>query len=337
MMKSMLLNSTKMMMMIMLITSIMLAISTNSWITLWMMMEINMMSFIPILSMNNMINSESTMKYFLIQSITSMILLMSIIILWLNNNSNIKSNLPINLSLMMKLGSAPFHWWFIQMAEKLNMINLLTLSTLQKIIPLTSMFYMNQSTTIYLMIIMNTIMGSINGINQTSMYKIITYSSVNHIGWMTAAMMINQNSWKLYFTIYSMMMTSMIMMTHISKTLNLYQMINLKHNNINLILFSMNLLSMGGLPPMTGFLPKWMIIMYLSMNSNIMILSIMMITSIITLYFYIKIIYSMLLLNNTKMKWMKQNSQNPLNSMLLTNLMMSIMLMIMLNMMFFMY
>nr|YP_010586485.1 NADH dehydrogenase subunit 2 [Pseudoneureclipsis sibuyana]UZZ44286.1 NADH dehydrogenase subunit 2 [Pseudoneureclipsis sibuyana] len=334
--KPILLNNTKLLFLSMMISSIIMASTTNSWMNLWMMMEINLLAFIPILSNNNMLNSESSMKYFLIQSIASMILLMSIIFMWTNNKLTIKISTPINLTLMMKLGSAPFHFWFIQMVEKMNMINLMILSTLQKIIPMTAMMYMNQTTNLYLMILLNTTIGSINGINQTSLFKIISYSSINHIGWMMAAMTINQNSWKLYFLCYLIMMSSMTSMFHTLKMNTLPQLINSKNNKMIMLLFSMNLLSMGGLPPMMGFIPKWMIILHMTMNMNFLILSIMMMTSIITLYFYIKIIYSMILMNNTKMKWTKSYKQNMLNSMNLMQIMLSVWLMITMNMMFFM-
>jgi NADH:ubiquinone oxidoreductase subunit 2 (subunit N) len=54
------------------------------------------------------------------------------------------------------------------------------------------------------------------------------------------------------------------------------------------------LLSLGGLPPLTGFVPKWMSIEILS-NSNPYILVILIAGAIINLYFYLNITFNMLL------------------------------------------
>jgi NADH:ubiquinone oxidoreductase subunit 2 (subunit N) len=60
---------------------------------------------------------------------------------------------------------------------------------------------------------------------------------------------------------------------------------------------------LGGLPPLLGFFPKWVTIELL-ININYFILIFFLINfTLITLYFYIRISYSSLLINHNRLNW----------------------------------
>ncbi|CAH1384876.1 unnamed protein product [Tenebrio molitor] len=89
-------------------------------------LEINLLSVIPIFSeKKNVFSTEASIKYFITQAIASLILLISVIILLLTNefiNPLINSTLILilNSALIIKLGAAPFHFWFPEVIEGLN-------------------------------------------------------------------------------------------------------------------------------------------------------------------------------------------------------------------------
>jgi NADH-ubiquinone oxidoreductase chain 2 len=62
------------------------------------------------------------------------------------------------------------------------------------------------------------------------------------------------------------------------------------------------LLSSGGLPPFLGFIPKWVIIQAVIINRLAPITTIVVLTSLITLYYYLKISYSRFIILNTEPK-----------------------------------
>ena len=64
-----------------------------------------------------------------------------------------------------------------------------------------------------------------------------------------------------------------------------------------------NLLSLGGLPPFLGFLPKWLVIQYTTINIQLFILIIIIIITLITLYFYLRVSYSAFILNYTEINF----------------------------------
>nr|YP_009539760.1 NADH dehydrogenase subunit 2 [Apostictopterus fuliginosus]AYP72698.1 NADH dehydrogenase subunit 2 [Apostictopterus fuliginosus] len=302
-------NSNKMFFFFILIFSTLISISSNSWIGCWIGLEINLLSFIPLItSSKNLMKSEASLKYFLTQSIASINFLFTILlkmILMKNFELNFLISILINSSMMMKMGSAPFHFWFPIIIEGLSWLNCLILMSWQKITPMILMSYYINKNFLLLIMMTNTIIGAVGGLNQISLRKILAFSSINNLGWMMSSIMISENLWMLYFLTYSLMISLLCFFFHI---LNIYFINQMFIFNINFMLkflFLINFLSLGGLPPFLGFFPKWMIINFMLMNKLYIMSFIFMMMSLITLFFYIRIIYSCILFNYLKLKWFK--------------------------------
>nr|QXJ80243.1 NADH dehydrogenase subunit 2 [Langia zenzeroides] len=309
-------NSNKMFFLFILFFSTMISISSNSWFGCWIGLEINLLSFIPLISnSNNLLSSEASLKYFLIQSIASMNFLFSILIkmtLMKNFEMNNLISIMINSSLLMKMGSTPFHFWFPNIAEGLSWFNNFILMTWQKITPIILISYYFNMNFLYLIIILNVIIGAIGGINQTSLRKLMAFSSINNLGWMIFSIMISENLWMFYFIMYSFLISIMFFLFYM---LNMFFIDQLFINNMNFMIklnLLINFLSLGGLPPFIGFLPKWIIINFLMVNKLYLLTFIMIMMSLITIYFYIRIIYSSFMFNYLKMKWFKIFIKNKL-------------------------
>nr|YP_010398710.1 NADH dehydrogenase subunit 2 [Axarus fungorum]UQK95129.1 NADH dehydrogenase subunit 2 [Axarus fungorum] len=307
----MLKNSYKMLFMLTLFMGTFISICSSSWFSVWMGLEINLLSFIPLtMKTNNLFSSEASLKYFLTQTLASSILLFSIILFsffieWkLNQNLMLKMNIVIASSLMMKMGMAPFHFWFPIVMEGLNWINNIILMTWQKIAPMIIISFCLNNTFFYFSIIMSMVFGSLGGLNQTSLRKIMAFSSINHLGWMMAGILNNQNLWKIYFIFYCFLSITIVYCFNMLKLFNLNQIFSFfNFQNLKKTVIFIPLLSLGGLPPFLGFFPKWMIIDLL-MNYNLILLLIVMINfTMITLYFYLRISYSAFLLNHNEMSW----------------------------------
>lgn len=253
------------------------------------------------------------MKYFLVQALASSIFFFSIILLMVSNNlirERVQSR-PLNLmilnsSLLLKMGAAPFHFWFPEIIEGLRWINSLILITWQKIAPIILLSYSIKTTRMILFIIAScSIVGRIGGLNQTSLRKIIAFSSINHIGWIIASFLKNEVIWLIYFTIYSLISSTIILIINAFKVFHLKQIFILINKNV-LIKFSIliNLLSLGGLPPFLGFFPKWIVIQHLRTNYRLILLIIIMIT-LITLFFYLRIAYTSIIINHNEINFIR--------------------------------
>nr|ASM41796.1 NADH dehydrogenase subunit 2 [Stictoleptura succedanea] len=305
----------KIMFFITLVTGTLIAISSYSWMMMWIGLEINLLSMIPLLSdPQNIYPSESALKYFITQALASVIFLFSIIM-----NLNLTEIFPqnsvfmimMNSALLTKMGAAPFHAWFPEVMEGLNWFNCLIMLTWQKIAPMILLMY-NLKMTMFLfcIIIFSSILGSILGLNQISMRKILTYSSINHISWMIASMLNFQSTWLIYFLIYSIINLNIIL---ILKLKNIY-FLKQFNNTLNIdktfkFLLILNFLSLGGLPPFLGFLPKWLTINNLILNNFFLLSILLIIFTLITLFFYLRLTFSTMLINTNEILVILENKK----------------------------
>nr|YP_009178632.1 NADH dehydrogenase subunit 2 [Bactrocera arecae]ALF36400.1 NADH dehydrogenase subunit 2 [Bactrocera arecae] len=302
-------NSAKIMFFFILMTGTLITISSNSWLGAWMGLEINLLSFIPLMNGNNLTSTEASLKYFLTQAMASAVLLFAIMMMYLNNypviqDSSFYNNLMIISSLLLKSGAAPFHFWFPNVMEGLSWMNALTLMTWQKIAPLMLISYTTQNTFIFMAIVASTITGSLGGLNQTSLRKLMAFSSINHLGWMLAAMQANESMWCIYFSFYTFLSFSLTFMFNNFKMFHINQLFNSFFSSkiLKFILF-LNLLSLGGLPPFIGFLPKWLVIQLLVLKSQYMLMTIMTVMTLITLFFYLRLCFAAFMLNYYENNW----------------------------------
>nr|AMN09031.1 NADH dehydrogenase subunit 2 [Pedicia sp. ZK-2016] len=315
-------NSSKLLFLFTLMSGSLIAISSNSWLGSWMGLEINLLSFIPLMiNTNNLMSTEASLKYFLTQALASSMLLFSIIMFMMMTNMvshmNIDMNycsMMINSTLMLKMGAAPFHFWFPGVMEGLTWMNNLILMTWQKIAPLMLISYCLNFNLLMYVIILSVMVGSLGGLNQTSLRKIMAFSSINHLGWMLAAMLVSENLWMFYFMFYSFLSFTLVFMFNAFKLFHISQTFSMFSNYpvIKFCLF-MSLLSLGGLPPFLGFLPKWMVIQSMVEHNFIFLMIIMVCLTLITLYFYIRICYSAFMLNYWETSWNFNMSYNKLN------------------------
>nr|WNO18645.1 NADH dehydrogenase subunit 2 [Seseria sambara indosinica] len=303
------LNSNKMFFFFILIFSTLISISANSWMGCWIGLEINLLSFIPLISnSNNMMSSEASLKYFLIQSIASINFLFSILLkmIFLKNfEINNFLSILINSSMLMKMGAVPFHFWFPNIVEGMSWLNCFILMTWQKITPMILMSYYLNINFLMLIMMINTIVGAIGGINQTSLRKLMSFSSINNLGWLMFSILISESLWLFYFIIYSFLISMMCFTFYIMNTYFINQLFIFNVNFMLKFLLFINFLSMGGLPPFLGFFPKWIVINFMIYNKFYIISFIFIMMSLITLFFYIRIVYSCILFNYLKLKWFK--------------------------------
>nr|YP_010726218.1 NADH dehydrogenase subunit 2 [Augomonoctenus smithi]WDY84667.1 NADH dehydrogenase subunit 2 [Augomonoctenus smithi] len=299
---------------LMLIFSTLITINSSSWISAWMGMEINLLSFIPLLinKSKSSKNSISTMSYFIIQASSSSMMIMSIMLMKLENNL-IKINLImmiLQFSLILKIGASPFHWWLTKIINYINWKNCFIILSWQKIAPLFMLMNTNTNMIIYMTMIFSSITGAISGINQTSLKLIMTYSSINHLSWMMMALMINHNLMIFYLLMY--LINNLLICLMLEK-MNLNYLNQLFYNNkmMNKFIYMLMItlfMSMAGIPPFVGFLPKLMILTLMIKNFLWIESIIFIMTTLITLSFYMNPILSGLIINKINQKWNMMNN-----------------------------
>jgi len=273
---------------IFLILSIIIISSSNSWFIIWLCLEINILIFIPLIfKKSSKYQSEVAVKYFIIQAIASIIILIRISNLFLESINII----ILTLALLLKVAAAPLHRWIPSLVEGLSWQNFFLLITTQKIAPLLILSintqYYNILVIFCIFIISSAFIGRIRGLSQSSLRKILTYSSISHLRWILTALLINKRLWFSYFFIYSIITLSIIITLkkyNINKLSKIFKNENKNNNNI-----IFNFLSLGGLPPFSGFFPKLIVITKISPLPLKILLFPLIMGSLIRLFFYLRI------------------------------------------------
>nr|AXS65152.1 NADH dehydrogenase subunit 2 [Elateroidea sp. 4 KM-2017] len=312
-----------------LVMGTLISISSYSWLAMWLGLEINLLSIIPLMqSSKNILSNESSIKYFITQAVASTIILVSIIILsyksTMISNSLIKSStyIMMNSSFLTKMGMAPFHFWFPEVMEGLSWLNCLLILTWQKIAPMILLMYSNKLTTfIMLTIIIAMIISGVMGVNQISLRKILAYSSINHMGWMMSTLMINETIWMYYFIIYSIISINIVAILNKFKIFFLNQLFQTMNSNTLIkFFFIFNFLSLGGIPPFLGFFPKWLTVQILIQQNMYVLPLTMIIFTLISIYMYTRITMSSLILNINEQTWEKHFNMKSISKFLISTL-----------------
>nr|YP_010997018.1 NADH dehydrogenase subunit 2 [Prietella phreatophila]UGN11504.1 NADH dehydrogenase subunit 2 [Prietella phreatophila] len=303
-----------------------LTFMSSHWLLAWMGLEINTLAILPLMAQHHHPRAvEATTKYFLAQATAAAtILFASSINAWATGEWNIYclSHPPattlITMALALKVGLAPMHLWMPPVMQGLNLPTGLIMATWQKLAPLTLIIQMAPFTHPLLFTslgLMSILAGGWGGLNQTQLRKILAYSSIAHLGWM---MIITQ--FKPQLTI--LVLTTYIVMTS-ATFLTFKLMTTTKINTLTTswaksppttAMAALVLLSLGGLPPLTGFMPKWLILQELTMQGLPLTATLMALSALLSLYFYLRLCYAMTLTispntNNTTTPWRTQNTQ----------------------------
>nr|ACO48741.1 NADH dehydrogenase subunit 2 [Etheostoma basilare]ACO48742.1 NADH dehydrogenase subunit 2 [Etheostoma basilare]ACO48745.1 NADH dehydrogenase subunit 2 [Etheostoma basilare]ACO48756.1 NADH dehydrogenase subunit 2 [Etheostoma basilare]ACO48757.1 NADH dehydrogenase subunit 2 [Etheostoma basilare] len=280
--------------------------ASSHWLLAWMGLEMNTLAIIPLMAQHHHPRAvEATTKYFLTQATAAaMLLFASATNAWLTGQWDIQQMthpLPITLitlALALKIGLAPVHSWLPEVLQGLDLTTGLILSTWQKLAPFALLLQIQPANSIILVALglTSTLIGGWGGLNQTQLRKVLAYSSIAHLGWMILVLQ------------FSPSLTLLALLTYFVMTLSTFLVFKLsKSTNINMLATSwakapaitaltpLILLSLGGLPPLTGFMPKWLILQELTKQDLAPTATIAAMSALLSLYFYLRLSYAMTL------------------------------------------
>nr|AAQ09148.1 NADH dehydrogenase subunit 2 [Diplolaemus darwinii] len=285
-------------------TGTIITASSYHWLLAWVGLELNTLAILPMISKyHHPRATEAATKYFLTQAAASaLILFSSTLNAWqtgtwnITQPNNTTSSILLTAALAMKLGLVPMHFWLPEVLQGSSMKTALIISTWQKLAPMALIYLTSNtlSTTILLlMATLSTIIGGWGGLNQTQLRKIMAFSSIAHIGWMAAISTISENILTLNLMLYLLMTTSTFSALILSKSKTIKDTsTSLTTSTTLTIMMMLMLLSLGGLPPLTGFLPKWLVLKELTMQGLLIISTTLAMSSLLSLFFYLRLSYT---------------------------------------------
>nr|BBM34993.1 NADH dehydrogenase subunit 2 [Paraliparis dipterus] len=280
--------------------------ASSHWFLAWMGLEMNTLAILPLMAQHHHPRAvEATTKYFLMQATgAAMLLFASITNAWLTGQWDIQQMshpLPltlITLALALKIGLAPLHFWLPEVLQGLDLTTGLILSTWQKLAPLALIMQIpsTNSTLLIMLGLSSTLIGGWGGLNQTQLRKILGYSSIAHLGWMILILQFSPSLTLLTLFIYITMTFSAFLMFKLNNSTNI-NTLAISATKIPMLtaLTPLIFMSLGGLPPLSGFMPKWLILQELTKQDLALIATLTALTALLSLYYYLRLSYALTL------------------------------------------
>lgn len=299
------------------IGSIVLVLSDNL-LLLYLGLELQTFSiFILIAKNRNSIrSSEAGLKYFMLGAISSGFFLLSIVIVFLYGlDLNLKhllllkedpivysSIVLITISFSFKLSLFPFHFWIPDIYEgsSWDIVSLVaTLPKISMICVLTQILF--NSSIILIFALLSIGIGTLGALNQTKVKRLLGYSGISHMGFIILGLCSITNEslsiGGLYLIIYMLTMLSVfiLIINGNFKSEYIIEIGGIKFiNNTLAITFILLILSIAGIPPLSGFISKWFLIWVVMDNQFNLSSFIVILFSAIGIGYYlrmVKIIY----------------------------------------------
>lgn len=281
-----------------------IVVTSRKWFIIWIGLETSTLAIIPLLcSKFSPRKVEATIKYFLIQAMRAAILLKGALIqAWLTGSwsvlepANAVTSISIATALAFKIGLAPCHFWLPDVLQGLPFSRGLIIATWQKIAPLILLFSIKELVFIKLVFtirIASVLVGGWGGLKQTQTRKILAFSSIGKMGWIAITSVYSYKAAVAMLLIYLVIKTTIFLVFNFSKALTLGHLnATSQLSPSRMIITILTILSLGGLPPLTGFILKFFSLHSLISKGFILPSAFLIIGALLRLFFYLRISFN---------------------------------------------
>nr|YP_010042808.1 NADH dehydrogenase subunit 2 [Euretaster insignis]QPC56446.1 NADH dehydrogenase subunit 2 [Euretaster insignis] len=281
-----------------------IVVSSHHWFLVWVGLELNTLCLVPILCLQFTPRGvESTVKYFLIQLFSAAIILNVVLInVWLNSSWSVDGVLSdftsflFSLSIGLKLGLFPCHYWFPDVLQGVSFEQGLILSTWQKIAPFVILINISEGVNYVFLVVIGVVsvwIGGWGGLNQVQVRKILAFSSISHVGWICSILVYSKELSIMMMIIYLVLNSGVFVMASSVGVFTLGNLSRLSYYNVWLSMgLSLGVLSLGGLPPLGGFLSKFIALQCLISNGVYLMAGFLVMGSLLSLFFYLRISFN---------------------------------------------
>lgn len=285
-------------------------ISSSSWYVVWFGFELNMLSFIVLFGSKGKIVLESIFKYFFVQVVGSILILFMCMVMGLGAVSDLLlidyfiERSVFLVVMVWKIGGGPFFFWLPVVAEGLDWFGNFVLLTWQKISALWIISLISfEELILFFLGVRSVIIGCFGGLNQILIKKIFVYSSVAHIGWILLISFMSINILMFYYIFYVILRGALVGF-FINKEIYYVNHLFIIKGKLEIILFLfIRLFSLGGLPPILGFYPKWLGLLLLLRGEYIFVCFLIIMLGVVSLYYYLRLGYGWILFLSFSCKW----------------------------------
>lgn len=277
----------------------------------------------------NIKSNESGMKYFLMGSFASGFILFGIALIYGATATfdidqillaSTQLAMPkwfmvgfvmLLVGLLFKIAAFPFHFWAPDVYQGAPLLTTTTMSTLAKVAAVGAFYKIslvffpsmpaNFSNLIAFLIVITLIVGNVMALKQNNIKRLMAYSGISHAGFMLMAILLGKNAeahlfyYMVAYAISGIAAFSVILYVCQDKQEELIMHFRgfAKHKPVLAVTLSLALLSMAGIPILAGFFGKLFLFTEALNQGYYVMVIIAVITSIISIYYYFKVIITM--------------------------------------------
>ena len=277
----------------------------------------------------NLKSNEAGMKYFLMGSFASGIILFGICLIYgamgtfdvaeiseLSRSAELPIWFPIGIVLVtigmfFKIAAVPFHFWAPDVYEGSPALTTATMSTLAKVVAMATLFKlltaMNAEISYQFQIIVVVVsmasmtVGNIMALKQANVKRMLAFSGISHAGFMLMTLLSTTTaagSLLYYATAYSLSgIAAFAVILYVCKNLDNEDIANFhglgKTNPLLAAILTGSLLSMAGIPIFAGFFAKLTLFSQTIQAGYLVLVIVAVINSIISVGYYFKLILAM--------------------------------------------
>nr|YP_009491817.1 NADH dehydrogenase subunit 2 [Dosinia altior]AWI67986.1 NADH dehydrogenase subunit 2 [Dosinia altior] len=278
---------------------VMISMVSLNMLGLWVGVELNFLGAVCFMSGVSVEESESVMKYFIIQVFGSCFFILGFLMM-MNCCFVSVVKFVILLGVLVKLGVFPFHFWVPSVMSGLSWFGCFIVSVVQKVVPLwvvSNFLLMSKELSVLeLLASLTCVVGCLGGLGVLSYRVLLGYSSLVHLGFMLILCCVDEKCFLTYMSFYFLI--NFCLMFSFWK-LSVYSFLDfVKEDKVNFLSevwwSSLYFLSLSGLPPFSGCVLKvyfvWSCWNLMSLGCMVCVLS-----SVISLYFYLSVVMSVLI------------------------------------------
>jgi NADH-quinone oxidoreductase subunit N len=293
---------------------------SNDFILLYLSIELFSLTFYLITTIHqNYFTTEAGIKYFIYNFIAGGFYLLGCTLIYMNEGTiNFIQLIELNpfmgkeawpflfiiISFLFKLSIAPFHFWTpdIYQGVLYPITGFFTIFPKFLIIGLFVKLYMYVmyvpffNYLFFILGLLSVFVGTFNAFKQINLKRLLAYSTISNAGYLLILIALGSplSIEYLYIFIFTYILANIGIFTiliHLNVS-NLLQFKSLFNNNkLYGFFFTLPILSLAGLPPLLGFIGKYITIYVISASGLEFIAGILLVLSIISLFYYLRIVH----------------------------------------------
>ena len=291
--------------------SSLLLVSSVNWLSIYLALELQTLTLFVLaaLKRDSAYSTEAGLKYFVLGAVSSGLFLFGCALLYgLTGETSIQGincmfsgdvgKILITVSLLFKLSAAPFHMWAPDVYEGAPTTTTALIATLPKVAVFSILVQIGPVTNMVLVCaVLSITYGAIGALNQTRIKRLLAYSGISHMGFILLGVAIGTfesiQASLIYMVIYVIMSicSFSIILSVAPRGGLIVEFSGISRENPGIAAaLALVFLSTAGVPPLAGFLSKWLILLSGISSGYYLICIIAVTSSVVAGVYYVRLV-----------------------------------------------